>query len=83
MQHLKKSAKRILYRLSNKNFKQLREFGQDQGKRHRNSDYYILKRLIEKGLVARSEFGDGYYLTDEGKKVADKITQEIDEYKRW
>lgn len=85
MKHLKKPAKRILYLLTKTNFKELRLLRNADGKSANTleSTLYILKGLIKKGLVARSEFGDGYYLTGEGKKVAKPIVDEIDEYKRW
>lgn len=87
MQHLKLNAKRIIYLLA-KGKRQLRDMGGEL-KKGRNGinqnvlDLKILRRLIKKELVARSEFGDGYYLTDEGKKIAKSIVDEIDEYKRW
>ncbi len=87
MQHLKIPTKKILYLLAKKNFQQLRLL--------RNSDcsngcstkikttLKILRGLIKKGLVARSEFGDGYYLTEQGKIIVKPIVEEIDVYKRW
>lgn len=85
MQFLKKATKRIIYTLTKKNFQELRSLRNGDGTTRNTleSTLKILRGLIKKGLVARSEFGDGYYLTEEGKKIAKPIIDEIDEYKRW
>ncbi len=84
MDNIRKSSKRILYRLGKRNFQKLDELGSGLGRGSKGVrlDLKTLRRLIQKGLVAKSEF-DGYHLTPEGKKVAEKIVKEIDEYKRW
>lgn len=95
---LKNEAKRILYLLGKSNRKLIdfrvggglhRKFEQQDKKNH-----IILARLIKKGLVAQEKYplrgGENkfswqayYYLTDDGKKVAEKIAEEVDEHKRW
>ncbi len=88
MRKFEKPVKRILYLLaSRKSSQQLRELNNHESNNGCSTTLsattQILRRLIEKGVVARSEFGDGYYLTDKGKEVAKSIVDEIDEYKRW
>lgn len=84
MVKIRNSGKRILYRLGKRNFQKLSDLGSGlgRGSKGTRADLIVLKRLIKKGLVANSEF-DGYHLTPEGKKVAEKIVKEIDEHKRW
>lgn len=65
---------------------ELMEISPDKSEKGRDNTFHILQRLQKKGLVARIPFGkfnDKYYLTDEGRKLADEIIDEIDEYKRW
>ena len=81
-----KRTRRILYLLRKKTNRQLHEFSFGEGKQGKKRAMDILRRLIKKGLVASTHHygsNDIYYLTDEGKKVADEIVMEIDEYKRW
>lgn len=95
---LRNEAKRILYLLSKSNRKLIdfrvggglhRKFEQQDKQNH-----IILKRLIKKGLVGQEKYplrgGENkyswrayYYLTDDGKKVAEKIAEEVDEHKSW
>jgi len=85
MAFLKKPAKKILYLLHKKTNRQLWEFSNGHGKEGKKLASDILTGLKKKGLVEMSKYSDGniYYLTDEGRKIAKKIVDEIDEYKRW
>lgn len=95
---LRNEARRILYLLSKSNRKLIdfrvggglhRKFEQQDKKNH-----IILMRLKKKGLVGQEKYplrgGENkfswqayYYLTDDGKEVAENIAEEVDEYKRW
>ena len=86
------SGRRIMYvmyktpnrTLANFSFCGLRGAG-SRGKLGRKGAYKILCRLRDKGLVGITEYSDGniYYLTEEGRKVAKPIVEEIDDYKQW
>ncbi len=88
---LQLSGKKLLYRLLKGNYlkcKSLSELASDANypssrKNGRFNDLTTLRRLIKKGLVFRNKFEDGYHLTTEGRKVAEEIALEVDEYKRW
>lgn len=78
-------AKRILFRLYDKS-KSLDELSvSGKGRAMRKSDYYVLQRLIEKGLVKkglviRSEFKDTkdtYHLTEQGWKLSFELHKEF------
>lgn len=91
----KLSTKRILYKLLKKYPKPV--FVEDvditnrgRGLKGKCADRMILERLHGKGLVyknprARTKHDKVQYycLTPEGRKVAEKIAEEIDEYKGW
>jgi len=82
--HYKLNAKRILYKLrkGSQGIFSLSELGlstQGRGKNGEHTDRETLIRLIKKGLVAITKTKK-YYLTDDGKKVADEIVQEVDAY---
>ena len=68
---------------------ELREFRGSNGKQIDSANLKILRNLRKKGLVDMTEYMDGniYSLTEEGRKVAKPIVEEIDEiiaeYKRW
>jgi len=95
---LRKESQRVLYLLRKSNRK-LTDFrvGGGLNRKYETQDkknYEILKRLIKKGLVAQEKYplrgGENkfswqayYYLTDDGKKVAEKIEEEVDEHKSW
>lgn len=84
--HLKTNAKRILYKLKTfkRNYMKLHEFTNGRGAAGAKADLETLRRLMAKGLVARSdEDFEGYYLTEKGREAATPIVKEIDEYKRW
>ncbi len=88
MRKFEKPTKKILYLLASHNkSQQLRALRNSDGSNGCSTKIettsQILRGLIKKGLVARSEFGDGYYLTEQGKIVVKPIVEEIDEYKRW
>ena len=91
MDRLTKPAKRILYVLRKKGNCYRLELSFGEKKYGRKQSAKILQRLIKKGLVSshksylyennKSIARSNYYLTDEGKKVADEIIQEVkDEY---
>lgn len=94
-QHLKDKAKRILYHLRKNNEKcYLYEFSWGDGKVGQDNARQILFRLVKKGLVKADKIPlhgvnnkysvrAMYYLTDEGKRVADEIVNKIDELKTW
>lgn len=64
-----KASNRILFRLYDKGntLHGLQVSGKGNTSK---SDYYILQRLIEKGLVWKQDFSDLYYLTDKGKEIS-------------
>jgi len=69
---------------------ELMEISPDKSEKGRINTKQILQGLKKKGLVANIPYhtdlhklGDKYYLTDEGKELADEIIKEIDGYKRW
>lgn len=83
---VKKRTKRIMYLLRKRANRELYEFTFGEGHKGRKRALEILRRLIKKGLVDkvnRPGYNDYYWLTNEGKKIADEIVKEIDEYKRW
>jgi len=87
---LKLPAKRILYRMGKKANQELMEISPDKSEKGRDNTFHILGRLQKKKLVAiipyrtdLHKYNNKYYLTDEGRKLADEIIKEIDEYKRW
>jgi len=71
-----KASKRILFRLydTGNTLPGLQVSGKVNT---RKSDYYILQRLIKKGLVWKQESSDYYYLTDKGKKISFEIHREF------
>ncbi len=94
---LRKEAKKVLYLLSKSNRK-LADFRIGGGfkKSYEIQDrqsYKILMRLKKKGLVAQEKYQlhennkyscqAFYYLTNEGKRIAEGIAKEVDEYKSW
>lgn len=84
MEHFKKNAKRILYKLRGQKYLELYQFTNGRGKKGADADLHTLRRLIKKGLVSRSDLVfEGYCLTEEGRKVAQQIAEEVDEYKSW
>lgn len=75
-----------MYLLRKRANRELYEFTFSEGKQGKYKALKILKYLIKKGLVDkvnRPGYNDYYFLTDEGKKVADEIVKEVDEYKSW
>lgn len=80
-----KRGKKILYLLFKKTNMELWEFRGSNGKKIDSANLKILRNLRKKGLVDLTEYVDGniYSLTDEGKKIAKPIVEEVDEYKRW
>ena len=77
-------GKRILYKLrkGSKGIFSLSDLGlssQGRGKNGELADWKILNRLIQKGLVTKTKTKK-YYLTDDGKKVADEVIKEVDAY---
>jgi len=86
VKHTKKRAKRILYLLRKKVNCKLYELSLEEGKDGQRLAMTVLGRLIKKGLVNVAEHPHGnnlYYLTEEGKRIADEIVKEVNEYKRW
>lgn len=83
--HFKINSKRIIYLLFKKTNRKLWEFRNGAGSKADHGNLEILRRLRHKGLVDMTKYLDGniYYLTDEGKKVARPIVDEVDEYKGW
>jgi len=82
--HHKLNAKRILYKLrkGSKGIFSLSDLGmstQGRGKNGELADLKTLSRLIQKGLVVKTKTKK-YYLTDDGKKVADEVIKEVDAY---
>ncbi len=77
---LGKPAKRMLFRLYDKG-KTLDELGVTGrcNKKHRRTNYYVLQRLIQQGLVWKQPDHDidTYYLTQEGKEISSKLHQEF------
>lgn len=75
-----------MYLLRKRANRELYEFTFSEGKKGKLRALDILRRLIKKGLVEkvnRPGYNDYYFLTDEGKKVADEIVKEVDEHKSW
>ena len=69
---------------------ELMELSPDKSVKGKSLTIQILGTLQRKGLVDKIPYrtelhklSDKYYLTDEGRKLADEIIEEIDEYKRW
>lgn len=61
-----------------------------RGRKGIRADWMILERLHKEGLVyknpralTKKDTVHYYCLTPEGRKVAEKIAEEIDEYKSW
>ena len=91
--YFRNRAKRILYTLRRDTNCYLYDLAFNEGDVGRHKARMILQRLIKKGLVdikkvplrANNSYSVRayYWLTDEGKKVADEIVKEIDEYKSW
>ncbi len=93
--YFKLSAQRILYKLLKKYPKPV--FVEDvsptnrgRGREGRRADREILERLYKKDLVYKNERAHTkqdrvkyYCLTPEGRKVAEKIAEEVDEHKSW
>ena len=69
----------MLYKRPNRKLWEFRTTGED------NANLKLLRHMRGRGLVGMTEYPDGniYYLTDEGKKIAKPIAEEIDEYKTW
>jgi len=87
---IRKPVKKVLYRMGKKANQELMEISPDKSVKGRSLTIQILRTLQKKGLVDKipyhtklNKLGDKYYLTDEGRKLADEIIEEIDEYKRW
>lgn len=93
--YFKLSAKRILYKLLKKYphpvfVENVSPTNRGRGKKGRRADYMILERFYKKGLVYKNPRAHTkkdrvhyYCLTPEGRKVAEKIGDEVDEYKSW
>jgi len=92
-----KPAKRILYLLHKYGNRYLSDLSFGEGKDGQDKTKKILYRLVEKRLVTSKQVllhknnkhsaRAYYWLTDDGKKIADEIVKEIDEncsyYKGW
>lgn len=77
---LGKASKKLLIRLyGNWSDQKLDEL---TNQKERKSNFYVLERLIEKGLVKKKRTNIGLYygLTDQGRKVAEEIVHETDDF---
>lgn len=98
MNRLSKPAKRILYMLRKNGNCYIKDLSFGEGKDGQRKSFEILRRLSDKGFVTShksplrgksNEYSVRayYWLTDEGRPIADEIVKEVEDfcsyYKGW